>query len=229
MCVFLRGARTRDRVGFGIDFPAMARDGEHNAGWGESGSGRRVRCVVLHPPGSSVPTALGRALSQRSIEVRATDEAFEAMAWLMRWGRSAGEGPAALLVVRGEACVEAQALTQAAERYVPRAVCWVYDPERNEPLRALGAGDVARWAGPSTRAPAERVPASPGSRAAPSLRLAGTDPGAGDRKTGSEIAHSGDDPASEGEPSGLSGRTLLTDEELAMLLADDDEGLSGAR
>ncbi|TVQ61079.1 MAG: hypothetical protein EA378_09510 [Phycisphaerales bacterium] len=208
----------------------MTRASDESGGRQTGAGSRRVRCVVLHPPGEGVPEALGRALSMRSIEVTPTPEAYEAMGRLTAWGRAAPEGPTALLVVRGEACIEAGELVEAAARYAPHTVCWVYEPGASEPLRAITPPEAARWGEPRKPGAATPPTAARPPREAASLRLAGTAPEAtSPGKTGSETTLIRDDSTFEGEPGDLSGRTLLTDEELAMLLADDDEGLSGGR
>jgi|GEM_PF-1775689 len=181
------------------------------------------RAVVLHPPGTDLPPVLARALHTRGIETVATSEPMLAMAHLCAPGSSVR----AVLLVDPRACLGAGELVGAVSRFRPATACWVYEGTPGEPLRSVRGDDAARWVEQPTPEPVQAPKSAQPARSpnppkpAPELRLTGDAEG--------EIPpYFGDHSAPDPEHGPASGRTILTDEELAMLLADD-EGLSGGR
>lgn len=184
--------------------------------------------MLWHPPGIPLPQELLRILERRRVSVVSCRSSFGALAELVRLartGRAQGAPPLLLLVMEPERLPDAVELVDLARRYAPRAVRWWYS-ERAEPrLSELTDAVVAGWAdartGPAAPAPSPvRTNGTPGGSvrgggpvpapAAPTLRL--TEPVlAADRPPGPESSH-----------------PVLTSEELAMLLADQEGDAPGS-
>lgn len=140
-------------------------------------------------------------------------------------------GPVVLLLDRLEQEKNAQGVAASAHRYVPGLTVWTYDPKGKPQLRAyVEPVEVNEAEGiEAARAPASQTALRPGAvfRGVPKLRLTddpqiepkarsgGSPAAAGQQPQGTDGSENGDLEA----PAGLSG--LLTDEELAMLLADE--------
>lgn len=158
--------------------------------------------------------------------VRASGDRCQAMAQLSL--AALRGGPVVLLLDRLEHEKNAQALAASAHRYVPGLTVWTYDPTSKPQLRAYVEPEEADEAEiieavrtpPAGSAASRSVQAF---RGAPKLRLTDDPPiepkgrpiGAGEANQASDASENDDNEA----PAGLSG--LLTDEELAMLLADE--------
>jgi hypothetical protein len=187
-----------------------------------------AECILLHPTGGADVDLLG-ALSRRSIAVRASGDRCHAMAQLCLAARRGG--PVVLLLDRLEHESNAQSLAASAHRYVAGLTIWTYDPKGKPQLRAYVEPDEADESEmiEAARAPMANVAASrpgPVFRGGPKLRLtddppvepkgrAATSGAVGQPAQGADASENDESEA----PAGLSG--LLTDEELAMLLADE--------
>lgn len=176
-----------------------------------------------------------------------------------RGARAAAAAPFILLIVFPASLPDAVDVVRAAERYAPGAVCWLYEigpeGEANPTLRRIVPEDVQTWANrPSPAAP-------PASRAAPRLQLTPAHeapapaaaapvapaPAVADKPTpptpaarSRPIELPAPTPAPRSRPTESAARApehrsrdhpILTNEELAMLLADDVHpgGGSGGR
>jgi len=215
------------------------------------------RCVLWLAHGLTPDTELLGALQRKELNVETCTNAYEALARLCRTTRkNAADSPpraAVLLLCDPDRLDRVGEMATLAERYAPRAKCWVFDSTSRR-LRGATGEDNARWNSPEVRngaglrntgssdsAPAQavRLPASglpapgtsPTSAVArrsgpPALRLSGSGP----------LAPRPDEDAAAMPdkimPNGLSGPPpashvpagLLSDEELAMLLSPDDPG-----
>ena len=148
--------------------------------------------MLWHAKGRRPPAELLGALARRGMTVRAVQSSFAALAELCML--DAASRQAILLLVEPGSLAEPQAVLEAARRYTPGAVLWVYEQGANKPLRELVE---ERSASPT-----------PPPSAGHALRLSGEGP---------EPIE--DWPEEEPEVS-----HLLTDEELAMLLDEPRAG-----
>ncbi len=176
---------------------------------------RAIQCVLWHPRGSEPPAELIALLHERGIQPIIRDDRYTAFAKLcVRHARAVhdqSDQPLALLLIDSADLDGVDEVVEAAAMYAPRAVCWVY--QEGQGLRAYATRPkTARNDQPTTPAPTVHPPkpAAPESAPptphtpAPSLRLAGQGPLA---------------PLEENDQD----KSILTDEELSMLLADDDK------
>ncbi|MDX2131809.1 MAG: hypothetical protein SFY69_07140 [Planctomycetota bacterium] len=237
---------------------------------GGASSGRRFRCVVLHPRRRPPRPELIAALTRPNFRVFSCEDEFGAMAHLCaRAGEiapRAGESTI-LLLVEPHDLEHPVELIEALDQYVPGASVWVFDSRSTHRLRAVGPEDLTTWrverdeapqaARPVTTPPAgaearERrgpspIPEPTMTIAGPHLRLAGEGaplpeptpstggayaPGAPDPRPDIKPLSPGPAvpappaspafPAVPARPSRAS-PTLLSDEELAMLLSGEAE------
>jgi hypothetical protein len=151
--------------------------------------------VIWHPAGHGVDAELVAALRSKSIELVArADNEFAAFSTICGLAKQAGANCATvLLIMEPKLHSAAGQLAQMIARYPLRAVVWVYDTNTTPKLRAASARDF------DLPSPGVEVPAA-AEREAPKLRLASE---TGDLEEPRAPAH------------------LLTDEELALLLASE--------
>jgi hypothetical protein len=193
---------------------------------------QRARCVVWRKRGTLLPDRLTEALARSGCAAVHAESEFEAMVHLCR----ARTGVNVLLVVEPSAQPAMGELLEVADRYVPEAVLWAYEGSPTPQIRAVDAVERSAWRSQPRRWPAQpsRQPADkPAPRrdpapSPPALRLAGDDddgPGIPAPAPLPEVK-----PALPSNNKPLSGGAdqdtrperpahLLTDEELAMLLA----------
>jgi len=184
----------------------------------------RTRCVLAHEPGVEPPRALVEALKRHGVNTIVCDSPFVALARLCEAGGREPDGPVALLLLEPSGMPRAEALREAAERFVPRAACWVYESgtrprlraaarQRPRPARHERAGQV-QDPPPDRRTPSRR-------QGVPRLRLVDIDPPA--PGPGLPPEPNTPPPGDEGSWKGSAGvsRPLLTDDELQMLLSPD--------
>jgi hypothetical protein len=178
---------------------------------------------MLSERGVKPPAALVEALRRHAIEPIRCESPFIALARLCEL---AGQTPVALLLVHPDRLPEGEALRVACERYTPTATCWVYDESSRPRLRAAppvrpGAPIAARHEATGKARLARRSPTPAASRPAPRLRLVEPDePNLGlvdpaDAEGANPVA-----PGVVGHGS-TSPRSILTDDELDMLMAPD--------
>lgn len=197
-----------------------------------------ARALVCHAPGSNPPAALLQALQRRAFEVEIVPGTHRVLARAVVIRHAPDTNVVRLVVV----LVEPGALARPGEcldalRTMPGGVaCWVFDAASGE-LRAASAVDVESWseknAIESRKTGTSPVRSNSGlaaayesvARSAPALRLTGDWSDAAQATAHAAVAASG-------QPSGGSSNTdaageqptpptILTDEELDMLLGDD--------
>jgi hypothetical protein len=177
----------------------------------------RTHAVVLCMPGQSPPEILVTALQKRRVQPLATDDAFQAMVLLARAGLVDEGRPPALIVVEpsSQNAGPLEELTRVLRRRQPGVALWRFDSNAQPPLRAFSASGFSDHASHSNGAANgdPRVVVAP--RGRPSPARPGVPPQL--RLTDGPAVH--DRP--EEAPS-----ALLSEEELAMLLADDFDDLN---
>lgn len=193
----------------------------------------RARCVIWHAPGTDPPTELVAALDRRRVEVTAATSAFGALAELCVFEREAARAQAGqpptgvVLLASPDRLDDPAALVRAVQSYAGRTSCWVYQPGEREPLRAVTRHDVQAWSpAPVIDEALTRVLSgldcadqAHGSGAyTGGLRLSAPDPTTDDGR-GEAASAVCDKERTEPHPPS---ENLLTDDELAMLLADDE-------
>ena len=207
----------------------------------EPGAARQTgfRCVLLVKGGAlAAPADLLLSLSKRAVEVTVCASPFEAMARIVSRRGSEADRPTALLVVEPDGLDRAEELARSVERFAPRVARWRYDDSAEPKLRGYAlpkpeAAPIERRAEPGEGVGIPVRTASP-----PRLRLAGApdseslaeaENGRPDSPShpgfraaeGGEGAATGDPGESDGFEANIRAAELLTEEELAMLLADD--------
>lgn len=162
-----------------------------------------ARCAVWHAPGTSPPSDLLKALSGRGVSPRPVTSPYLALAECC----ADPADRAALVMVDPEGSLpdgRVRAMMDAMSKYAPASPVWVYDERSAHRLRAYVPEPGAPGGGPVAR------PSAP-----PRLRLAGD--------AGHEVGEGESRVVTPGAGS------LLTDEELAMLLSDEPVGGEGGR
>ena len=176
-------------------------------------------CIVWCPMGAPVPPRpLIEALVGKGFDTICCNDAFEALARLCVCvaSREAGKRAASLVVINRQRLGEIDDFLEAMETYTPSVVPWDYDD-------ALGLRPLVierdKPAQPTTDlAPESAQDISPGSASPPQLKISEslTAEDVQDQRPApvDENGHNTDDEPSFSE--------LLTDEELAMLLGEDE-------
>jgi hypothetical protein len=187
---------------------------------------QRARCVVWRRRGTAVPDHLTHALSRAGCAAVHAESEFEAMVYLCRAGQG---GVNVLLVVEPSAQPAMGELLEVADRYVPDAALWAYEGSPAPQIRAVGSVERGAWRSQEKPWPALATPKAREPRpSAPALRLAG-DEDEGPKMSAPAPLPEVKAPRSSNNkplPGGMEQETrperpahLLTDEELAMLLA----------
>ena len=184
-------------------------------------------CVLAHDPAWPPSDELLNALARRGLRVTLCPDPHEAMLGLCGHERDE-TGVLILLIVEPEQTDWTADLLAAAEVYAPSARLWMFAEEDESQLRQITEDDrrffVGADPGPDAADGPELVvvPRSPGQ--GPSLRLTDTgdhpEPvGPEDVSTGPAAGETaeGDEDESPRDPA-----SLLSDDELNMLLADED-------
>ncbi len=192
-------------------------------------SAAQARCVVWAK--SRPPEALMGAMRRKGVEPRVTGDAFRAMAEVVAGG-SLDRAKAILVLVEPSELRGKRAMLTSCRRYAPKLRVWVYQAKAAVQLRPLELANLVPE--PRSAEPEHTFGGDPSESAvvrAPSLRLAqsrSADHRNGESRhpdwrnqdslPGASTASRATDNAGGYRPSGL-----LTDEELAMLLADDPD------
>ncbi len=186
-------------------------------------------CVILHEEtddsGSDDPLArLGRVLDARRVDSRIVRNPYFAMVELVRRERSrradaspTTPAPTILVIAAGEKSrptERQQALERAARRVISNFACWWYDPSRSSAL--LDIAQVIDEPEVVVRPAAVRAFHR---HTTTTLRLSGDGPD-GEAVPTREGAPNGAQPAGAAE---LSEESILTEEELRLLLSEDDD------
>jgi hypothetical protein len=201
--------------------------------------------VLWHDPASAVPDQLAAALGSKGIVTTRVTNPFMALAVLCRLSHRAAERPdqTALVILSPERLADAPAVCDAASKYASTARRWMFGPASNPVLRPIVDADVETWRGPA--APMPEVKVVPGAVRAAKMRPATPPPPLSYRASPAgapALRLTGDGPLdplvkpADGDGGELAGQeakaetprasTLLSAEELRMLLGDDDD-LSG--
>ncbi|MFZ4572761.1 MAG: hypothetical protein ACOYN0_00095 [Phycisphaerales bacterium] len=177
---------------------------------------KSTRCVIWHPRRQPVDPELIGALRTKSIELsqRADNEfaAFAAVCTLAK-AADAPRNSVVLLIVEPRSHPSAGSLTRLMQKYPLNAAVWVYDRTTSPRLRAASPRDFGEASSPAP-APVLR------SVEVPKLRLAGDEQGPleqGPLEQGPMEKVS----MVQARPQPTQPAHLLTDEELALLLATD--------
>lgn len=229
----MTGQSAKNRGGGRPVIESLAMDGRS----GEPPSPRTAFTVVLwHVPDERPPAPLVRHLEARSIRINRVTSPFMALAHLCQLTprNRTQRGQVAVIFVHPERLPDAAAVFEAAARYAPGARCWMYGPASNPRLRAVVEADVEAWSGEPTIAMPQVVVRPPvahraaANAGAPSGYRARPAPQPPLRLTPGERVDAGFQPA-DVEESELAGHAeparpsqLLTPEELAMLLGEDE-------
>lgn len=163
--------------------------------------------MLLLPGGSAAsggpPSGLMQSLQKRGLTTVCCTDPFAALEHLCAGPscgpKRVGEG-SALVIVEPAHVPRAPELAEAAERYAPAAPVWRYDSQATPRLAA--------YTPPAPPSKPPQAQHTPSKAATPPLKLAGDGPAP---------------EASEHLEPPRSAREILTEDELAMLLADDPE------
>lgn len=195
----------------------------------------RAWCVICRR--GEPDSELLAALQRRHLEIVDCLSPARAMAELCRLEKTPSiTKPVALLLVEPTSLPGARELVEAVDRYVPHTHCWVFDSAGDERLRGLTPEELAGWspvrdrrapestsgpAGPETAPAADPIENFETIRSRPRLRLAGDGP-IGEPLIVSPVEEMVSEAQGEVAQS-VETRHLLSDEELAMLLAVEPE------
>lgn len=168
-----------------------------------------IHAVVWRAVGTETPADLIAALAKQGIDWEEAVGPFDAFARLAA-GRA--RGSRALLLVEPTALAGTEEVRRAIERFDPGVACWGY--RRGESPRLARLAPVV-----SPREP--EIVVRPRLDGGPKLRLAGE--GAAERSEHPTAVDSERGGPPEETPEPESPRSILTPEELEMLLADDRE------
>jgi len=170
----------------------------------------RVRAVVWRAPDSPTPADLIAALARQGILWEEAVGPFDALARLVA-SRARDPGGRALLLVEPTGLSGVDEVRRAVERFDPATACWGY--------RVGESPRLARLA-PFVEPKEPQVVVRPRSATpVPKLRLAG-EPSPSPTQAQTPVSNHAEDGAAE-PPDPQSPRSILTPEELEMLLADD--------
>lgn len=192
-----------------------------------------TRCILWRPASTATPAELLASLHKRGISITDCTDPYAALAHICRLEHAPPDRVILLLVSPTQLDGAPEALDTAG-RYAPHAASWWYDARTSEKLQRITPEDIAGWAArdraartadghagepfPAAEpAPSPRPTGGP-PRRAPALRLISDDTDAALYHTApldAEVGHDG-----EPDPDSPTPTTLLTNEELAMLLAD---------
>lgn len=170
-------------------------------------------CVLFHEPNTAPPVRLCRALGNKGIRIRTCTDQYTALSALCANSKRPGISLNILVLAEPTRLCDAAELVQLAEVYAPGSVCWMFSETPHEQIREVRPSDLETW-----RSTASGGGESRSAHASPSLRIA-------PEMTAPKQKESGrNDPA--GDPVRTDTGTeepgsILTDDELSMLLADD--------
>ena len=170
-------------------------------------------CVLFHEPNTAPPVRLCRALGNKGIRIRTCTDQYTALSVLCANSKRPGISLNILVLAEPTRLDNAAELVQLAGVYAPRSVCWVYFAGPQEQVREVRPSDLDAW-----RSTASGGGASQSVQESPSLRIAP------EMTTPKQKDSGHNDPA--GDPVRTDTGTeepgsILTDDELSMLLADD--------
>ncbi|MBY0112807.1 MAG: hypothetical protein K2Y21_08300 [Phycisphaerales bacterium] len=194
-----------------------------------------ARALVCHAPGSPPPTTLLQALERRAFVVETVPGTHRVLARAVVIRHDPDSSDQRLVVV----LVEPSRLSRPSEcldalRTMPGGVaCWVFDAATSE-LRAASAVDVESWSDKNRARTPQGRPSSfqqntapsaayeSAARSAPALRLTGDWADAAQASSGVSGQTPGGSALQDPADHAQAPPSLLTDEELDMLLGDDN-------
>ena len=177
-----------------------------------------ARCVIWHPRGSLPPDQLVQALDKPQLAWRAWDNDLLAWAEVCAEGRDPAVSGCVLLLVEPDRLANLGAVLEAVERFRPLTLAWVFDPKAEPALASLTPEEARRRFAPEAKA---KVTTKRGTIRAFAQAKGGAPPSPPPRLRlvdGDPVADAPTPPAPPQESSG----TLLTTEEVEMLLSDQD-------
>jgi hypothetical protein len=183
-----------------------------------------MRCVVCHPVGAELPGELFASLSKRMGRITICTDMYGALAecCLIERARDDQEARAGgvLVIVHPRQMPEGDAarLVEAARNYAPSIALWRYDRSANPKLRAVVEEDVARafaLTSPTVSTPAH----DPGVTERPAPPVVQTRP-IGDFAP-KQMNGAGRPPQQTPARPGARASSMLTEDELRMLLSND--------
>ncbi len=172
--------------------------------------------------GTVVPERLTEALARSGCAAVHAESEFEAMVELCRGSRG---GVNVLLVVEPSTQPAMGEVLEVADRYVPDVVLWAYEASPSPQIRAVSGVERSAWRAQPRRWPAPPSEPRETKGAKPALRLTGVASEAAEPpqteakplKSHNKVVGGGEKQETRPERPAH----LLTDEELAMLLAID--------
>jgi hypothetical protein len=190
---------------------------------------------MLTPPGETPDGELREALNRPDLHVTGTDNEYVALAEVCAACRhdvermKAGSRGAGLILLLAypQRLSDPAGLVHAAERYAPQTAVWMFDPASVPRLRAVKVEDLASWERATTAAQTRPAPTAP--MGGPALAAAANprvSPGRGasNKQLSAIPAPDSVDPRREAGKDRQDGG-LLSEEELAMLLAVESPGV----
>lgn len=124
-----------------------------------------LRCVLLHAPGTTVPTTLLASLAKSVSDITSFTDAYPALAEVFALGGNAG---VLLILVEPATLRDAAELTDAVRLHGPQTQMWWYSHAHPKRLVRIGPADSKPWAvqEPEPAAPAAPAPPAAGPRLA---------------------------------------------------------------
>lgn len=189
--------------------------------------GAKVHAVVWRSAGNETPADLASALARQDIAWEEAVGPFDALARLLA-NRDAGHRGLVLLLVEPAQLRETDEVRAAIERFNPAIVSWVYRSKQSPHLAPLAQSSKATVPTEPEIVVRPSAPSRPETRSKPNLKLAGNGNKAGtkhekhrDSTPGRPDLETPSEPERPTDPE--SPRSVLTPEELEMLLTDDRE------
>jgi len=183
-----------------------------------------VVCVMLHHPDRAPSPRLFRALARKSIDVRVCLDRYAALQTLCGCARDPGTDLGILLLAEPAEINGAGELVTLARAYAPSSVCWVYTAEPSEQVREVRDADLEAWSPVHLPHPAPRSgEADDGTDPDPPARRIVHESREGSEDAGIGPIHGADGTDDADDDNAANQGPILTDEELAMLLADEPE------
>lgn len=181
-------------------------------------------CVLLRSARGEIPPTLARALQRRRVDVREHAHAYSAFADLCREDARGTDVPLILILIEPEHLRDARELVAAVERYATSVIVWIYSERDGGMLREYRRGESETWKG----TPTEPEPGMRRDGAASALSGPRWPAGPKLRYVPPEFEDASENPEHDETPHHIRGGgdgdrpQHLTEEELRILFADDD-------
>lgn len=122
-----------------------------------------LRCVLLHAPGTTVPTTLLASLAKKVLDVASFTDAYPALAEVFALGGNAG---VVLILVEPAGLRDAAELIDAVRLHGPETRMWWFSRANPKKLVRIGPADSTPWAIPEAKPAAPAAPPAAGPRLA---------------------------------------------------------------